>query len=262
MTYMECRVCKSLSEKFGSAVIFNNSVSYFECPICGYIQTEKPYWLEKAYHSTMNLTDTGIIKRNLDNLRNVLAVISMIGITNDHHVVDFGAGYGVLVRMLRDKGINAFWNDPFCENLFARGFEYESQNNVKLVTSFETFEHFEDPCLEFSHLKSISSNILISTLLAPEPAPSFSKWWYYGQEHGQHIGFFRLKTLEYLATKHKMNLISIGNFLHFFSKRKYSKTNLLLRIQMSKQFNLHFLRNLKSKTLVDHNYLSGKDNII
>ena len=47
-----------------------------------------------------------------------------------------------------------------------------------------------------------------------------SEWWYYGLEHGQHIGFYRLRTLNYLANKFDLYLISDGISRHFFSKKK------------------------------------------
>jgi Nif-specific regulatory protein len=38
-------------------------------------------------------------------------------------VVDCAGGYGILVRLLRDYGVNALWSDPYCENVLAKGFE-------------------------------------------------------------------------------------------------------------------------------------------
>mgnify|MGYP002839845252 CR=1 FL=1 len=52
---------------------------------------------------------------------------------------------------------------------------------------------------EMRKLLSISSNLLLTTTLTPFPTPRPSDWWYYGLDHGQHIGFYRVKTLEYLA---------------------------------------------------------------
>ena len=50
-------------------------VDYFECPNCGYVQTETPYWLGRAYAEAINDNDTGILVRNQANARIVLATI-------------------------------------------------------------------------------------------------------------------------------------------------------------------------------------------
>jgi len=41
-------------------------------------------------------------------------------------------------------------------------------------------------------------------------------WWYYGLHHGQHIGFYRLKTLQYLAEKYGKALYTNGKSCHLF----------------------------------------------
>ena len=76
----------------------------------------------------------------------------------------------------------------------ARGFEYSGEDSVSLVMAFESFEHFVNPIDEMEKLLSISTNILITTSLIPQPTPEPSEWWYYGLDHRQHIGFFRFES--------------------------------------------------------------------
>ena len=225
-------------------------VDYFECPRCEYVQTQNPTWLSKAYESPINVSDTGIITRNLANLEVVISTLALLGCRR-RKVIDCAAGYGILVRMLRDKGVDAYWNDPYALNLFSRGFEYSSQD-AGLVTAFEAFEHFLHPLQEAKKLKLISDNILISTELIPTPAPPPDHWWYYGLEHGQHIGFFRAKTLVYLSKKLGLNLLSDGRSLHLFSRNKLSlrKWRLLRRLSSVKISLL--TRGLSPKTWDDH----------
>ena len=54
---------------------------------------------------------------------------------------------GILVRLLRDYGVEALWCDQYCENLLARGFEYNGEC-ADLVTAFEVLEHFVNPLEE------------------------------------------------------------------------------------------------------------------
>ena len=246
-----CRVCQSDKQSFlFSADLLNRSVKYFECQTCKYVQTEEPDWLEEAYAATINSSDTGILTRNQGNVRHVLAALAVLGNVSGR-VTDFAGGYGILVRMLRDIGIDAYWSDPFCENLVCRGFE-DSGERSDLVTAFEAFEHFVDPVKEVGSMLDIAPNILFSTSLIAEPAPPPSEWWYYGLDHGQHVGFFRVQTLEYLAEKFGKNLMTDGNSMHFLTEDKYSPfVWKSLRLLARKMPSL-LTRRLQSKTWSDH----------
>lgn len=121
-----CRVCNAYkAEKIFSANILGGGVNYFECKACEYVQTEYPRWLDKAYSSAINNCDTGIMARNQSNVGLVVATLSILGKMNGT-VVDCAGGYGILVRLLRDRGVEALWADAYCQNLLAVGFEYMS----------------------------------------------------------------------------------------------------------------------------------------
>jgi hypothetical protein len=247
----QCRCCsENIINQLFSAKLFKKNVAYFECSYCGYVQTEEPSWLEDAYSNVINKSDTGIISRNLSNVSLVLATLTLMQYRSSP-VVDFAGGYGFLVRLLRDIGIDALWSDPYCENLLARGFEYKSKNQVMLVTAFESFEHFIRPSDEMSKLLDIAPNILLTTNIISDPAPKPTDWWYYGLDHGQHIGFYRLRTLKYLANKFGLYLISDGACRHFFSKKKYSYLAWRVLIYLTNKFPQLLTIGLKSKTWKD-----------
>src|SRR3972149_7492168 len=103
MSLDTCRSCGSQSLYLQSGVLLDMEVDYFECPNCGYSQTETPYWLGRAYAEAINDNDTGILVRNQANARIVLATMLMLG-KLDGTVVDCAGGYGILVRLLRDYG--------------------------------------------------------------------------------------------------------------------------------------------------------------
>ena len=250
---MNCRLCNSLiSNPFSEAELLGHNIKYFECVQCEYVQTEEPFWLADAYASPINWSDTGIMYRNLSNVNLVLSTLTLIH-SRTGKVVDYAGGYGFLVRLLRDRGVDALWADPYSENLVARGFEYENQNeSAVLVTAFEAFEHFVNPVEEMRKLLSISSNLLLTTTLVPFPTPSPSDWWYYGLDHGQHIGFYRVKTLEYLAKEFNMYLVTDGQSIHFFSKNRYSNQIWKVLILLSKLTPFLFRIGLKSKTWTDN----------
>ena len=44
-----CRACGNQALYLQSGAVLDLEVNYFECPNCGYVQTETPYWLVRAY---------------------------------------------------------------------------------------------------------------------------------------------------------------------------------------------------------------------
>lgn len=252
-----CRVCqsKNINEIFGGLIISYN-IHYFECSNCRYVQTESPYWLDEAYQDPINISDVGILARNLGNMKVVLASLRVLKKLHGT-LVDYSGGYGILVRLLRDVGVDAKWYDPYCSNILAPGFDYKHDEAVDLVTCFEAFEHFVDPVAELERVLKISPNILISTEIIATPAPPLDSWYYYGLDHGQHIGFFRLETLEYLAQKFKKKLVSDGRSFHLFTEDKIDRT-VWRGLTAIGRVNYKILaRGLASRTLTDFEELKG-----
>ena len=95
------------------------------------MQTEKPYWLEEAYSTPIAAEDTGILKRNYDNRIIASAVIE--GFFNaGAQFLDYGGGWGILTRLMRDDGYDFYLMDKYSENLFARGFDYLQGSETNL----------------------------------------------------------------------------------------------------------------------------------
>ncbi|WP_199249499.1 methyltransferase domain-containing protein [[Phormidium] sp. ETS-05] len=217
---MKCKICQSGSEIFAKAKVLNKyDVDYFQCTVCGFVQTEPPYWLEKAYASAIAKSDVGLVQRNL-----AFSEISsnLIGhlFNSDGNFLDYGGGYGLFVRRMRDLGFNFLWYDKYCENLFAVGFEAENLKSSKyeLVTAFEVFEHLIDPLEEIEKLLELSGNILFSTEVLPSSNPKPGEWWYYALEEGQHIAIYTMQSLSVIAKKYNLNLYSNG-FLHLLTSK-------------------------------------------
>lgn len=250
-----CRCCSGDMVKVFTGELMGHQVSYFECLTCGYVQTEEPHWLEQAYATAINDSDTGIMARNQVNARIVLATLVMLGKLNGT-LVDCAGGYGILVRLLRDFGITSLWADRYCPNLFARGFEH-TKELADLVTVFEAFEHFVNPGEELDKLLAIGPNVLLSTMIIPDPTPKQEDWWYYGKEHGQHIGFFRARTLEKLAKDRGKFLASNGTSYHFISDRPINETVWKIFIKANKLLPILLRGRLESKVWSDHNLMAG-----
>jgi len=216
--YIQCRCCLNFSRQiFAGKLMYTHKVQYYECGTCGYVQTEDPYWIGEAYARSITRSDTGIMYRNQTNAKMVLATLAILGNIRCK-VVDYAGGYGILVRLLRDFGIDASWMDRYSENLLAPGFEYIDGDAI-LVTAFEAFEHFVNPEKELLAMLTIAPNVLLSTEIMPNLTPHLDNWWYYGKEHGQHIGFFRVKTLEKLANRHGKFVVTDGKSYHLITSK-------------------------------------------
>jgi hypothetical protein len=236
--------------KLFEATVYGRPAEYYECQHCLYIQIDDPSWLEEAYKRPINFTDTGIMVRNNYNKRVVSSLMLSLGSLKSK-VLDWGGGYGILVRLLRDMGIDAYWTDQYCENLFASHFEYTSEE-IDLVTSFETLEHLMEPVKEIRHMLSFAPNLLISTEMASFPAPSIYDWDYYGTEHGQHIGFFRPLTIDTIANILGRKAIRLNKNIFFISNQNLKSTWVVAAYRVSLKLKLYKYF-MTSKTIDDYN---------
>jgi 2-polyprenyl-3-methyl-5-hydroxy-6-metoxy-1,4-benzoquinol methylase len=249
---MICKICSSNSGPFSGAEILNKyKIQYFKCPECGFIQTEEPFWLEEAYSEVINRSDIGLIARNIV-LSNTTKIILKFLFGKNKKFLDYGAGYGVFVRLMRDFGFDFYWTDKFSDNLFAKDFEADLTGKYELLTAYEVFEHLVQPAEELEEMLKHSDSILFSTFLVPASNPKPGEWWYYAPDHGQHIALYSKKSLEVLAKKFNLNLYTNGKNLHLFSKKK--KSNFVFKIitfpYVYKMLN-PFLRN---NSLMDDDY--------
>ena len=221
---MNCKICESgVDELFRARVLNKYEVKYFKCQTCGFIQTETPFWMEEAYGEAINTSDVGLVSRNL-NLSAFAENLIIKQFNPGGKFIDYGGGYGLFVRLMRDKGLDFFLYEPRCENIFARYFtsaDASLEGKYELLTSFEVFEHIEDPKNEIKKMFELSDSILFSTQLQDRFAyKSADEWWYFAPETGQHIAFYTAASLEYLANYFGCNLFSDNVGMHLFTKKK------------------------------------------
>ena len=218
-----CPICDATREEYFRAVVLNKyDVSYFLCRECGLVQTEKPYWLEEAYSKAISDTDTGLVSRNLA-IANRLSNVLYFCFDPAGTYLDCAGGYGLLTRLMRDRGFNFYWQDLYCKNVLAPGFEWNQTTAglpLTAVTAFEVLEHVSDPLAFLTTALSYggASTIILSTQLYRGVPPQPNGWWYYSLESGQHISFFCRNTLEALAGRLGLSLHSTGWFHVMTSK--------------------------------------------
>ncbi len=253
---MLCKICNSNVNKiFSHKVLDKYSADYYYCFNCGFLSISPVTWLTEAYKDPINLSDTGYLSRNITlGRRAFLLWLWLYG--RKFNYLDYAGGYGVLTRLMRDWGLNYFWDDKYTNNVFSLGFEHNHQK-IRAITCFECFEHLDKPLEELDKILAILRNVLFSTeLINDKKIPDIS-WAYYGFSHGQHIAFYSLKTLKYLAAKNNLYLYSNGASLHFFSEQKINPYIFLFILKLGiLPWDILAHLFLKSKTLEDSQKVS------
>lgn len=216
---MHCRLCGAGADPLARIkVLQGHDVLFMQCRECDLVQSERPWWLTEAYQAPINALDTGAVDRVLQLASSTCALVTFAFDRNARYL-DFGGGHGLFVRRMRDLGFDFRWCDRYCTNLFAQGFEARAdETGFALTTCFEVFEHLEEPGKELECLLSRTEALFFSTRLRPATG-DLRSWDYLGQEHGQHIALFSLRTLEWIAKRYDVTLQTDGCGLHLLSRR-------------------------------------------
>jgi hypothetical protein len=253
-----CRLCGQDVREFGEATLLHRYlVTYYRCETCGYVSTEEPYWLSEAYANALVAIDTGAVGRNLKFAAATQAIIQQ-WFQPDARFLDYGAGYGLFVRLMRDRGFDFRWSDKYAENLLSMGFEAESEDRgFEIVTAFEVFEHLPDPVDEVAKMLERGSTLLFSTELLPKPVPRPGEWWYYTLSSGQHVSLYTLESLQVMARRFDRHLVTDGARLHMFSARPISSRMFCLMTRRFVPRLVNRLRRRRSLTGADYESLSG-----
>jgi hypothetical protein len=251
---MNCKICNSPSRNFYEGIVLGkHHVAYYKCDHCGFIQTGDAFWLKEAYENVITQLDIGLVSRNL-YLKNRLPGILMNCFPDAKTMLDYGGGYGLLVRMMRDEGFNFYRQDIYCENLFARYFDISDApvSKFDVLTAFEVFEHLENPLDEIAKMFSLADNIVFTTEIVPDNESEFAGWWYVSPLTGQHIAFYSQKSLFLIAEKFNRLFYSNGRNLHVFSARKLEEETIQKALNDQKPAILVRLNNFLNRKLKQH----------
>ena len=255
---MNCKICNADAPKiFSARVLQKYDVGYFQCSTCGFAFTDNAYWLDEAYKDAISDLDVGYATRNI-YLVELTAMIIKICYKTPNKYMDYGGGYGLFVRLMRDRGFNFFRQDRYCKNIFANHFDHESLVNEKLelATAFEVFEHLPEPLAELELMLAQAKSVLFSTEILPtNHLTNVKEWWYFMPETGQHLSFYSIESLKSIAKKYQLNLYSNGKNLHLLTSKKFILNPIWW---ISKGFNVYnyiFSRHfLNKKSLINKDF--------
>lgn len=223
----KCKICESETRQIFTHLVLNkHQVNYFQCPNCNFLFTEEPYWLDEAYKESISTIDIGYCTRNIymANITSSLLRILKVNHKKDTFL-DYGGGYGLFARLMRDRGYNFYNHDKHTKNIFSTNFDKQSTDfgDHQLITSFEVFEHLINPKEILTQLLNKSNYILISTELQPSTdKDKLLKWRYLLPSTGQHISLYHKKTIGILGEVLGVYYYSNSKNLHLYSKKKLS----------------------------------------
>lgn len=172
--------------------------------------------MTEAYSRPIAHLDVGLLDRCVKLASTTEGIVRTLPAGGRY--LDWAGGYGVLTRLLRDRGFDFRHNDAYTANIFAVGLEADPEEGWDVITLFEVLEHLPNPAAELGRLANFAPILLFSTLLLPDPAPQPGSWWYYAPETGQHVSFYSTAALGALASRLGMELISDGHALHAFCR--------------------------------------------
>jgi Methyltransferase domain len=211
-----CRACGGSTEvAFTTVLLGRHPVRFLKCQACASLQAERPYWIAEAYTAAIAATDTGAMVRNVQCQAAVYAVTVICGVRGK--LLDSGGGAGVLCRLLRDHGLDAYVSDKYSDPVFARAYSVPfgecRPGDFGLISAVEVLEHYEQPAAELDQLFALAPQVLVATTqIYRGEGP---QWWYLSVQSGQHIFFYSEKCLALLARRHGYHYLGTG-WLHVF----------------------------------------------
>ena len=218
-----CRVCAGAVQQFADGRVLGHvDVTYLRCTACGAVTAEEPTWLDEAYGEAIARLDVGLLDR-CQILANVTSAVLRAERLRGGRFLDWAGGYGVLTRLMRDRGFQFFHTDPYAANIFADSWvSHLGEERFDLVTAFEVLEHLVDPAAELAPVAGATDLLLVTTQVLPEPAPRPGEWDYYALESGQHITFYTPASLAALADRLGFDGVVTSSLVHLFHRGRPS----------------------------------------
>ncbi|MDJ0689875.1 MAG: methyltransferase domain-containing protein [Xenococcaceae cyanobacterium MO_188.B32] len=227
-----CRLCEGKAVYlFSKKLLQKYEVAFFRCHQCKSLQTEAPYWLDEAYAGLRSIPDIAAVERVQKLQLIVYFVAKIFGLSPNDKILDWGGGDGLLVRMLRDLGLDAYLLDKYITNRYAVGFEDRLSQHYKMITCFETWEHFSNPKIEIEkQFQRQPEIIFLSTSIYKSQGIN---WNYLTPLSGRHVFFYSKTAMEWIAHQFGYEFLNYNNFSIFYKSHLTPKPQWFLKIVLS-----------------------------
>jgi hypothetical protein len=223
-----CRVCGAAAVPDHAVRIRGREKDLFRCGSCDLLFFPDPDWLDEAYADPISEVDIGLPARCLNVARVTEALVR--GERLGHlPALDYGGGYGLMTRFVRDRGIDMRTYDPYAKNLFAQGFEgAPADEQYGLISLVEVLEHLTDPVEVVAELAQHAQLVLVSTILVPPGLRNLRDWWYLLPDLGQHITFYSERSLREVGRRAGLELTTNHDGLHVLHRTPLSRMSRLV----------------------------------
>jgi hypothetical protein len=206
-----CKLCGGETDyRFSKTLLKKYEAKYHLCRECGSLQILSTEFLAEAYQNQNWSLDTGLVARNLLSAAKISLLLDVL-VDRREMVIDYGGGTGLLTRLLRDMGWNAFAYDKYGKPLFVDAFHLASIDEVgcKLMIASEVFEHFDRPKEEIDFILKRTKILVFTTELY---AGQDENWWYLAPFTGQHVFFWSRKAITDAFTSQGFRFLDFGFF--------------------------------------------------
>ena len=212
---VNCPLCGGTGEgEIQYEVPGGNIARLMVCSNCKFLFVDNPRWLAGSFAQNLNQFDVGSADRSLIVAGFVRSLFSRKQASRVK-VLDFGGGDGLATRTLRDSGVDCRWEDPYCQPVFAVGPDQSEISHFDLVFMSEVALHLTDPLEMIKSLTARSDRLLMTAVVPPEKIAT--DWWYLMPQTGQHVAFYPVETLRWIAKRLSLHLLTDGRFFHQFS---------------------------------------------
>ena len=226
-----CRICGgALEPAFESTVLGTVPVTYHVCQRCRSLILPHPTWLDRAYGPLPGPDpDFGALTRTLFVLGTLRRMRAVGLVPRQCKALDYGAGKGVLVRHLLDRGFDAWGYEPIATPLYAedRIVQERPGGGFDLITCIEVVEHLLDPIdtLQWIGAALTPRGVLVLTTELFDERRHDRRWHYLVPAHGQHVTLYSRDGLRRAAAQaglvwgHSLRFFGI-DFVHLITRRE------------------------------------------
>lgn len=226
-----CPICGGgpLEVKFSRVVLALHKTDYCECSQCRSLVVPSVHWLSDVYDEKHADRDTGAAQRSIICSLFVRALRIAGVVSSRAKIIDFGAGNGLLVRLLRDQGFDAWGYDKHasmavCRNRRLASIGADTEAKVDVITAIEVFEHLTAPLDTVQTLIPALANngaILLRTSIYDSSRHN-ENWQYLEPTVGQHITFYSRTGLQRLAERCDLRVEFLPFGFHMLTRRSTS----------------------------------------